>query len=76
MNDRIKEGFEIAALADDFLSLAHQATENDTVRFKAIALAFFAIGSTRDESVDEMCDLVREIAEQTKRGGMIKETAQ
>ena len=76
MNEHMKEAFEVGALAQDLIALTDQATEKDIVRFKAVTLAFVAICSTRDVSVDDMCDLVREIAEQANRGGMIKETAQ
>lgn len=76
MNDHMKEAFEVGALAQEMVALSHQTTDNDMVRFKAITLAFVAICSTRGVSIDEMCALIREIAEEARRGEMIKETAQ
>lgn len=76
MNDQMKEAFEVGALAQELVELTNQATDNDVVRFKAMTLALVAIFSTRGVSVDEMCSLIREITAETKRGAMVKETAQ
>ena len=76
MNEHMKEAFEVGALAQELVALSRQATEKDIVRLKAITLTFVVTCATRGVSVDDMCDLVREIAEEAKRGATIKETAQ